>query len=750
MTDFIKYKGNTLRVVYVDPSLATGPNDGDSISGALWNLPALATSLSGNAAYIIRRTATPAIIRKSNCPNNNVLFIGMPSTSGQLFYKDLSQTAKTAWAADVTSTTTVYVSGYAPNTPLRFGLDSTYGGYGLYNINFLETELSDQKYGMVHVFGSTNIDNCSFSISGYPLSGNLSSSLTEWSGLHLNTAEGLTINNVYSTCYGHGSTYSSPSSYQLVAGIFVEGGGSNCSITNSSIRIITPTSWNDKSFGLYIMGTVVSGIFKNLKFYNDGLPSGVNSKYTFMRINNIANGCILENISGWNYNPNGNPTPNRGIEIDYGTTVLASNHNYAYKRKSSHTFNNINFYDKSYANGAFTGIHLGGRFHDCSFNNITLCSPSASNYEGYYGMFVGDYSTHNKFNNMFIDYGSAQDQVINNNNDCYALYIGGNAVNQKIGKNYITNSIFKCSRVGVYGGETPVDISNTTITGGIYVQGDSIDLNVLEAPNRGSRYGALPYLIYHPGGSDNNQSINPTDTVIRIKELINNSGTGYTINYGTAKVSVEVMSSAGLTNTISGLAQSENSGAIYLNNYPQKGFWSAQNQWHRLDTSVVQFVTVANISSGYSLAYTYLTNANYPSSYGTAEQALIIAPTPYTGAEIPTTQALSAQNQYNAVLYFATKNASAVTSSELWFDLVIPDGTTGTKTRTISSRAIKDGVVTDTIASRWSGDAPLSIFKITLPFILDRSESVYSRIYWNKVMPGGTPKAYIAPRIIIE
>jgi hypothetical protein len=279
--------------------------------------------------------------------------------------------------------------------------------------------------------------------------------------------------------------------------------------------------------------------------------------------------------------------------------------------------------------------------------------------------------------------------------------------------------------------------------------GDSIDLNVLEAPNRGNRYASPPYLLYHSGGADDGPNYAATNTVFRIKELINNSSVGYPINFGTSKVSVEVMSSAGILNTITSLAHPENGGAIYLNNYPQKGFWSAQNQWHRMDTSIVQFVTVADISSGYSLAYTYLTNSNFPSSYGDAEQALTIAPSPFKGAEITSTQSLQAPRQYNAVLYFATKSASAVTPTELWFELEIPSGATGTNTRTISSRSIKNGIISDS-GTRWSGDAPLSIFKISIPFILERQESVYGRIFWNKVMPGGTPKAYIAPRIIIE
>jgi hypothetical protein len=102
------------------------------------------------------------------------------------------------------------------------------------------------------------------------------------------------------------------------------------------------------------------------------------------------------------------------------------------------------------------------------------------------------------------------------------------------------------------------------------------------------------------------------------------------------------------------------------------------------------------------------------------------------------------------VLYFATKYAPAFSSTELWFDLEIPSGTTGNLTRNITSRGNKNAIEVDVAGTNWIGETPISIFRISVPFILERQESVYSRIYWNKRMTGGTANAYIAPRIIIE
>lgn len=754
MSDFINYKGVQLRVAYVDNSLNTGSNDGDTVSGAYWAFPET-VSLSANTVYVIRRNPSMFVARKATCPNNNVVIMGMPATSGQLFYKDLSQSVKTAWGSDSLPFVNMCISGSVSNTPFKLGTDDNYGGYGLFNINFADNLLINQKFGLVHLSGpGATVDNCSFSISGYSIFADTLENITEWTGLHIGIGDGVTVNNITAVGYGYvsqdGGTYTNQSSYTIPAALFIENYSpnytSNCNISNSTF-VIKPNPYNQGwAFGFYGRGGYAASTFKNLKFYSKYADTPYGPHSAMMWIDTISQACTLQGISGWGgydfRQASSSSVFDRGIRITNGTAV--DQVYYGFRRTSMHTFKDIYLYNHAREHGSFNGIELVNLFNDCTFDNISIISPSATNQYGYNGLYMGGYCYHNTFNNLYIDNGSALNQPIYNNVNSFGLNLNY-ASGYTFGKSYLKNSIIKSCKYAI-SSYLHLDVENTSVTGCVQLAGDSIQFNTLEVPISGARYSSNGDIFYHIG-STNDAQFAPTNNVIHIKELVNKSGAATSINYGTALVAVENMSAAGSLNTFTGLNDAYSAGSVYLNNYPQTGYWLGQNYWHKFDTSVVQFTTVNGVNSGFSLAYTCLTTTNWT---GDVEQAFIISPPPYTGAEVLMTAPISGRKQYNAVLYFATKYVPSITTSDIWFELEIPDGTNGTATRKISSKFLFNGIETDTSGTSWIGETPLSIYKITLPFILDRQESIYSRIYWNKSLPGGTSKAYIAPRIIIE
>jgi hypothetical protein len=750
MADFVNYRGVSHQVVYVDPTLGSGLNDGTTTADAFQQLPHT-VSLSGNALYLLRRSNTPVIAQKGNCPNSHVLVVGMPATSGQMFFTDLPATVRNTWGLDSEPSVTVFVSGAAANTPWRFGLSDSNAGYGLFNLFIHTSPTINQKYGMVHIYGpNVTVDSCTFTISGTPISGNASSSLTEWTGLHISNGDGCSINNIDTISYGYGDSYSDPNSYQMPSALFVEnyysGGMSNACISNSTFRCITNPSVNSRTYGLNIRGWSYASVFKNLKFYTNLSYTGNSNSYTLMRLGSISNACVVDGISGWCGFNHKNPAQNQtgyGIYVDYG--VNATSESYMHRKVSKHTFKNIYFDDQSDYYGCFCGIRLGDYWQDCTFDNIKLYSPNASNLLGTPIFSIGAYTNHLTFDNIDLDAGSNLSQPIPNNNNIHGLYIGGDINQQRSAKSYLKNSRIKSSKLGIYSLGS-LDISNTSVTGGVYVYGDAVELNTLAAPLSSGRFSSAPNLLYHIGGSGDERWA--TNSVIKINELVNRSIIGHSINFGSALVAVECMSAAGVLNSIGGPTYDTtvpNAGAIYVNNFPQDGYWLGQNAWHRFSTSVVQFTTANSVNSGFSLEYMQITSSNFT---GAVEQAFEISPPPYKGNEVSTTT-LAAQRQYKAVLYFATKYATAVTSSELWFEIEIPSGVSGTDTRIMTTRGMLDGVQVDNTGTVWLGESPLSIYRIVLPFILDRQESIYTRIFWNKTF-GPPGKAFIAPRIIIE
>ncbi len=95
------YSNIDFNVVYVDPSKSSS-GDGTTPAKALNALPSTVAGYADNTAYLIRRTAeTSAAVLPSgtNSSISNILFIGMPNASDEL-YTLMPDAVKSAWGAD--------------------------------------------------------------------------------------------------------------------------------------------------------------------------------------------------------------------------------------------------------------------------------------------------------------------------------------------------------------------------------------------------------------------------------------------------------------------------------------------------------------------------------------------------------------------------------------------------------------------------------------------------------------------------
>jgi hypothetical protein len=184
-----------------------------------------------------------------------------------------------------------------------------------------------------------------------------------------------------------------------------------------------------------------------------------------------------------------------------------------------------------------------------------------------------------------------------------------------------------------------------------------------------------------------------------------------------------------------------NNGRIYINNYQYSGFWLHQNAYNRLFSASVVRISGGGISIPAD-ALTYSIRGN-----GQADSALyplraaVIAPKPFNGLTV-NTSAMSLTNK-TATLYFSSKFVT-LTPTDIWFELEIPNGSTGSKMKTISTY---QNIDLEADASVWSGDTVTSN-KISTTFLLERAENCYARIYYNKFSNLGV--TYIDPRIIIS
>lgn len=735
MTDFIKFKGTNFQVVYIDQT-ATGANNGSSMTDAISAFPTTA-SLSGSSLYLIRRTNYIDIPRGTTTADN-IILAAMPSTSAEYFFNELPAPVQSAWGSDSISATNAFLSGVA-NTPLRF---SGNGSYGLFNLNMYLPNNQAQSNAAINIYGAgATVYNCIVSVSGAPLSGNASlTTLAPFTGIRFETGEGLTIDKC--DIIGYGATNDSPTDPNYVScAVYVKDPTPNLNVgvnvTNSIFRSVNTTGASYRVFGFYGRGAYYSANFKNLKFYNTKINSSTGG-YMHFHVDTMVNSCVVDGITGSAMPCNVVNPYGYGIQIDYGTNGGSDGDQF--KHLSRHRFNDIKIDDGAYGQASFLGINLGQRFTDCEFTNISLQSPRASNYSGQSCIYFGNYyNHHNKFSNLDINYGADLIDAPTNSTECYAINIDQSS-NINSAKNYIKDSTIRACRVAV--NSSSVDIQNCSITGSLWVAGDSIEINNFEVNKNAFKYTTQQAALKFKYDGQPSYYV-PTNNVMRIHNFVNNSGVIQPIEYNYGLMSIEA-ASGGAAMTFTAPADSY-SGRIYLNKYPQEGYWFASNYWNRMESSAVQYVTTDNISSGFSLKTSTINNML--TTFPVQSQALTISPEPYRGDTI--TSSAAALGSHTATLYLCTKFAGTLQARDVWFDLEIPDGPTGTRTKFITTYGC-NGIVEIDPDTTWFGEAPLIKYKIVLPFILERQENIYSRIHWNKSLVIGTAFAYLSPRLIFR
>jgi hypothetical protein len=241
-------------------------------------------------------------------------------------------------------------------------------------------------------------------------------------------------------------------------------------------------------------------------------------------------------------------------------------------------------------------MYLGTRFTDCSISNIKINSPRAGNVNPSYGIYLSNNGNHhNKYDNLDINIGADLIDTPSGTSDTCGLYITqGNSITNA--KNYLSNSKIKSSRVAIHA--SCLDVSNTEITGSAYIAGDSVEFTKVEVNKNAFKFTSQQPVVRFKVDEYPSYYV-PSNNVMKINELVNNSGINQNIEYNNGLVSVEC-ASGGIAIPLTGLSDCF-SGKIYLNNYPQIGYWLAQNYWHKMEASAVQYVTSDNISGGFSI-----------------------------------------------------------------------------------------------------------------------------------------------------
>lgn len=196
--------GKTLAVLYVDVTLATGANTGNTPTDALKLLPAI-TALAANTVYLCRRTilnqpvnglTTPTsgnslTLSSGTCATDFTYIIGMPKSTDPL-YKVVPAAAISAWAADAAD----YAGLQVPDGS---------GATGVNNAHFTGIHIGFSRLALF----SPNTNGGNVGSNQACISFNQASGLTQFfltysqwtlSGVNLKTTN-TTINRVYQPLY---------------------------------------------------------------------------------------------------------------------------------------------------------------------------------------------------------------------------------------------------------------------------------------------------------------------------------------------------------------------------------------------------------------------------------------------------------------------------------------------------------------------------------------------------------------------
>lgn len=668
MADTMTLNGYTYNVLYVDPSLVSGANNGDSPTDALQQVPA-AAALAANTVYLFRRATNWASLVPGTCANANIKFIGMP-LAGTDMYNWVPAAAKSAWDADAaqravlrtTSTTSATMNG---------------ANIGIHHLEVRAFAGSNSSGTFIFNGSGTEIDTCVFGVSGVALSGaDATSSGISICPIQLNS-KSFSINNSY--IYGH-NTYA------------VYGPGSltnhfeNFKVTNTTIYMRRHSS--STGYGIYLNRDCHLAQVKNVSIVMDhNNVSGFGQSYA-MYLSSSMNKGLFENID---------------IKIERATNMNTTSEDY--------------------------GLYFTGGGFDTSIKNITLTSTFAKGCKGIYCSSI---------KKLVLD--NINISLPNLTNASYALELGsctgykasnitvdcgsGTTQTRAFYENFcergcLSDSVLKASGYAFYGDRS--DTINVQMTGAFRGGGDAMHISSLvkndtvvspfvDVPQQ----PAVVYVQTLDVSGKSAPSLRTTGLLL-IDQCINGPAGGLIFQNDEAKV--------------------------YINNEELPNVWHHENGYNRMYSSLVERVSGGGIASfgdqaGYSIRCQGLADSS-----GYINRAAVLAPRPYSGKEAT----FGSTGKKRFTLYLAYKLLGSINGTHVWAELEIPDGATGTKTRTISTFNYAQ-FTSDT--STWENDVSLTTVRLPIEFTLDRNEPIKWRLYYNAYSALGY--LYVDPKPRLE
>lgn len=716
MTDFVQYNGKSYEVVYIDSSLSSGNNDGSSTIDALQSIPDF--SSIGNKLFLIRRNNS---IDWSTPPTNyidDIIICGMPSVNNDI-YDLLPSDAKTNWGSDVITHTEIILNiGSTFSSTVNF-----FSSIEFHNLIIKNSNINLDTLGI----NSLKIFNCTFdTINPIGVNTNIeySSIITDALQIELNNSTFNTYSSISTnTIYGVNINVTKRASVIVKNCIF------NSYICDNNSINITPNSIS----ALHATDIINSSI-ENCTF-NCYMPTHDHVvDYNHISIDSSNGFNVIKNC---NFNCTSNYSAMLSVAIKLQSLL---------KFNSKFILENIIINDDSLGDGSLTGIR-GQNLNNCVFKNITI---NASNIKSVTstdcaGIFLLGSTQSNIFENININYGTAREPQ-GFFGSC--ITINHDPLSQKKGFHSIKNSKLASGMYAV--NASSCNIEKTSITGSLYISGDTIDISSQVIPALMFTNQSNPFAIWH--------NIKETDTayntnnLIKIGSLTTQAALPLAINYGIANIAIENAPTKFLMdvygNVDSAFDYTSDKGSIYIKNYPEPDYWFHRNYYHTLQASPIYHVTTDNITAGYSLHA--FANVDLTTVLSEPIPAIVSFPE-FKGNTISTAPCAS-NTFYTATIYIACVNEiTTLTSDDIYIELEIPDSTIGTGTTLIRSPRNIQPLPLDT-GTIWRGDNNIASkkYKIELTFNLLRSEDIHSRIYWNKKMKKGIEYCYFTPYPIMR
>lgn len=679
----INFRGKSLTVRYVDPSLGSGANDGTTPADAFRALP-LFSSLLADSFYLIRRTGTTISWQKSTNSNNNIQIYGMPFSNEGNLYDKLPTEVKTAWGSDVSSKVTILLNN--TSTSLQFDGNDC----GIFNIDFKYHDVALTNGVIRFANDQVIVDSCTINVSGQPISGSntITNAITP---LYVVKGDGLTLKDTTLTAH-NSRCLDNASSLNYLSNVNVDG------CTFYSIRGIGYSSYQNMG-GLYFYGHLDNSTIKNCQFKM--LQYGATNNNSYPNTCYFASGASNSTI--------------KSITVDTSATLVNS------------TNTKYDLYVGQYYSIPYNS--------NLSISDFTITSTALNNY---YGMYIAS-----------ANYVDIRNVTINLSNVAattnYGMYLVSCAYPSldNINVSFAPNSsLGGVNTYGLYAASTYRGcLKNSSISCGTRAMlGDNLDIyncNFMGNVSFGGRVAEINTLTAGVTTVSPLVDLTSTDSYMHI-QTINAVGAVITPTLESDGVLI-VDNMLNASPTLNPL----NAGRIYVNNEFYSGFWRHQTPYIRLLSSNVSRISGAGIAtSGDLMGYSIRSNS-VTDPQGQSHRAGCISPKPFSGMTVETS-GLSL-GEKTATMYIATKFLSSFTPSEIWFELEVPKGSTGSNTTVLSTYGNCE-IEVDT--SIWSGESGLSYYKLSIPFTLERAENCYARIYYNKFSNLGY--TFIEPRILIS